>query len=312
MKFQIINIISGLTAYLCLFSAGDTLLSWHFFLKKDVSVTNAFIKAGDIGNIYGTDLTQQKKIEIQDTILSENPFVDTKWKSEYIRAMLEKKYIFPESIRGTEIQISIPSHMYSIQEMEEILLGAYSGFLSNDYMISVKNQVSLPANIPFKIKVDLTKIPGEKTANVLLETGSFEKKIKISYTLLKKYTMIQAVKDLEYGDRLTHDNIRKTSMWLDHTVDSVFQVIPLGYVTLRKIPAGMTILSNDVVKKIDVNNGETIALEYSSGNLFIQSTVRACESGSIGEVIKFRNTKNKYIYGEIISKERASFVKGAF
>ncbi|MDH4262029.1 MAG: flagellar basal body P-ring formation chaperone FlgA [Spirochaetia bacterium] len=309
MNFLNKKLLFFITAHLLIFLSGDVLFSWHYFLKKKIFISEAEIKAGDMGNIYGTDLTRQQKIEIQESVIAENPLQNTRWTSDDIRSFLSKKNYYPESIRGTEVQLIIPSKEYSIEEIQNVIQSAYSGALSHDYKVVVKNPVNLPESFKYKIKLDSQKSPGEKVAFFVYSLASGEKSIKVIYTLLKNYTLIESTADLKYGERLTSQNIQKKSMWLDHPVDSVFLEMPLGYTTLLKIEKGSLIMPSDVIKKIDVKNGDLLTLEYNGKNILIQTSVRACESGSIGETIKFRTSKNKILFGEIISRNKANFTK---
>jgi flagella basal body P-ring formation protein FlgA len=316
MKSRINRSLLFITAYLLIFSTGDTLFSWHFFLKKNTTLSEPTVKVGDVGNIYGTDLNQKQKIDLQNTVIAERPLLDANWNVEFIRSLLDKKFLYPESVRGAEVQVSIPSREYSVEEIAEAIRGAYPGSLSNDFKVVVKNSIRLPEKPEFKVKVDTKKLPGEKIAGFVFNTGflnnSSEKSIKvssvkISYTLLKNFTMIIATADMESGDRLTSHNIKKTDMWLDHPVDQVFTEIPVGYIATRKIDKDGLIMPSDAIKKVDVNYGDHLTIEYKGLNLVIQSTVSAAEAGSIGQVIKFRTRQNKIIYGEIVTANLANF-----
>jgi len=309
MKSSFNTVFLLLTAHLGVFSALDALFSWHIFLKKDVLLSDSVVRVKDVGNIYGMDLTSLQRSEIEQTILAESPLGDVKWDVSHVRSLLEKQRIYPESLRGTDIELRIDGRTYTPGELAEQIQAAYPAGLGDEFKVEVKKEIVLAQNMAFLFKVDGQKTPGEKIATIVFRGPSGnERYIKLPYTLLKSYTMIMAQADLDYGQRLTVDNVAKKTLWLDHPVDNIFLEMPLGYATTRKIDKGSMIFSTDAVKKIDVRAGDTVTVEYKSRNLLIEATLRAAESGSIGQVIKFRSHKNKIVYGEILSKGRAGFV----
>lgn len=299
--------------YLVITAFFSPMFSWHLFLKKSLTVSQPVIRIADIGNIYGNDINQDQKNEILAKVISESPIIDINWEPDYIRILLERKFASPESIRGDMIRIIVPGREYSPEEIAALLESAYTKSFQNDYKIEVKKPVSLPEKVSFRVKVDGGFTPGEKNGEFVfaisnIEGNSIRKSIAVPYVLLKKTTLITASRSIKEGDRIKENDIKKSELWLDHNIQDSFSVMPIGYISNKKIDENEIIYPSDLTRKIDVSQGDSVSLEYSIKNLTIESPVKACEKGSLGQIIKFRTAKNKILYGQIITSNKAVYV----
>lgn len=318
------SIFFFLMAGLILLLPSNRLFAWHLFLKKELTVRSADVKLKDIGNLYGKDLTPQSRKKLAETVISKSPVQSVKWSPAEVRDLLNRIYLYPESVRGKEISLLIKSREVQPSELAKLIQSAYFSFDENMFKVEVPSPVTFPLGLDYTVKIDPFKRPGSKEAKFIFksadkktaqkntgtsrQSGKTEDRfIKVPYVLLKKNLVLKTVTPIKKGQRLNKKNITFENDWLNLDLKNNFKRLPFGYVALKDFKAGENIFQGDILRKIDVRIGDKVMVHYYGKNLSIQAEAKALENAGLGQTIRVRTASRKIIMVELTSGSGANF-----
>jgi flagella basal body P-ring formation protein FlgA len=293
-----------LAAYFLFFPFKNMLFSWHFFLKNHTTIDSPEIKVNDLGNIYSPDMASSEKNELLNEALKYYPVKNQKLSRDDVKDILNQKGLFPETIRGNDISIRIPVKKIVPEEFSYNILKTNRLLDKNEYQVFLNNDIIIPAYLSFEIQADFSIQPGKKIARLKFADPNYQD-VPVEYELRKKSAVYVSSIDLESGSRIKKEAIIQKIIYSAEPEIFNSKINPTGYMVTRDLKSGSIILPVILKKVIDVRPGDILKLTYSTKNISITYEGKANQSGSIGQVIKFRTAKNKYLYGEIVSSQLA-------
>jgi flagella basal body P-ring formation protein FlgA len=199
-----------------------------------------------------------------------------------------------EKLKGEEVNSS-----FNIEEEIEILFDQQQQDVLDN----------LPTT-PFSIKLNsLSNISNIFTANLALSDDNKSEKIKIKGKY-NRYINIPVLKNRKKaGELLTDSDLvykkYNTSRIKSNAAINIDDLI--GKMAKISIGANTPINKNDISNAFAVTKKSVVTIVYDNGNITINTTGIALESGAIGDVIKVKNAKSNAIIQAVV--ESANIVK---
>jgi len=266
------------------------LYSWHLFLNKEVSPSSSSVKLKEIGRIYGNDLSDLQRSELEESVVLTIEPQEHRYSGSEIRDLLYQNGIFPETVRGS-LNVTPLLREVNSDELLALLSGYY---MRNRFFRDGELKIAIDENFKLKVFQGSTLVlnlmersftPGVKKA-VLADRDFPSVTYAVDYSLQKKTVVYNVNRSIKKGGRILPEDVDEVVTYTADGYATISMENPSGGVALRDLEKGTALTRYDFEKKIDVRAGDTVELVYNQSNILVFMDARARRSGSVGDMIE--------------------------
>lgn len=277
---------------------------------------NAHARLGEIVISSATEISPREVITAYDIVETKNVSRDildrlknivvatsksaTISKSELIKKlrMVDSYFMFP-----AEVKLMRTKQLISRMEVERKIKNHLLSSCSKcDFKININSVPKVvTSDWEMDLNVDLTK----KTVMVPIYSASMPDKKGWVTAEVKKYMNVAVLnRDVKVGDSITADMVDTDLRSIQGSGDTVLSKEALvGMQAVRFISAGAAVNSRDLKREVILKKGQIVKAVFGKENFEVSISALAEESGSVGDVIKFKNLDSQKLFSARIEEK---------
>lgn len=212
--------------------------------------------------------------------------------------MVDSYFMFP-----SEVKLLRSKQLISRMEVERKIK---NHLLANCHKCDFKINInSVPKVVTSDWEMDLNVDLNKKTVMVPVYSVSQPDKKGWITAEIKKYVDVAVLnRDVKFGESITADMITNEFRYVPGGSDAIINKEALiGMQTTKFIPAGEIINYRDLKRETVMKKGQIVKAVFGKEDFEISISALAEESGSIGDVIKFKNVDSQKLFSAKIEEK---------
>jgi len=206
------------------------------------------------------------------------------------------------------IEVNITPNRFKVYNLDQILRKSFSDdsiVLKNIKISSSFQKLNFNQETSFQVECNFCENLGQKNFKIVINNPIENQKTQLWGYLdlyVQKLAYV-AKKDLSFNqDSLSKSYFEKKSVLTQTPENLVINIGNIKFYKLNKnIRKGTSLLKRDLFEQNIIRAFSPVKVIIKSGEINLQTMAQALESGTIGQFIKLRNTRNKKILmGKVI------------